>query len=234
MDQGLFVLEPDGTFAHFTHTNGFPHAWVRCLSEDREGTVWSGTGGGGICAARERRVTMIKAPDDWQKRTLLSVSAGTKDSLWIGTEGGGVYRWTEGKFAHFDTSSGLSNLFVWSVLEDAPGSTWAGTWGDGVFHFSNDRFRAALPPLNESARMLSLYKARDSSLWIGTQQGLVRLKDGRTERFARDLDQPDVRCITETSDGTIWFGMAGGGLGSWRDGKAAQFRKSDGDRKSVV
>lgn len=91
LDQGLFVLAPDGTFAHFTHTNGFPHAWVRCLFEDREGTVWAGTGGGGLSAARERRVTMIKAPDDWQKRTLISVSAGARDSLWIGTEGGGVY-----------------------------------------------------------------------------------------------------------------------------------------------
>jgi len=228
LDQGLFVLAPDGTFAHFTHTNGFPHAWVRCLYEDREGTIWAGTGGGGLSAARERRVTMINAPEDWQKRTLLSVSVGTNNSLWIGTEGGGVYRWAEGKLTHFDSRSGLSNLFVWSVLEDSHGSTWAGTWGSGMFYKKQNHFVPAPPPLNESLRTLALLNGKDSSLWVGTQQGLVRLKDGRTERFARELDQPDVRCIAETSDGTIWFGMAGGGLGRWRDGKATQLRKADG------
>ena len=228
LDRGLFVLAPDGTHSHFTHTNGFPHAWVRCLYEDREGTVWAGTGGGGLSAARERRVTMINAPDDWQKRTLVSVSAGAKDALWIGTEGGGIYRWANHRFEHFGAASGLSNLFVWSVLEDARGSVWAGTWGGGMFRQQDNQFVPAPAPLNEPLRTLALYNARDSALWVGTQQGLVRVKGGRAERFASELEQLDVRCLTEASDGTIWFGMAGGGLGRWRDGKVTQFRKADG------
>jgi len=117
---------------------------------------------------------------------------------------------------------------VWSVLEDPRGSIWAGTWGGGMFSKTADLFVPAPSPLSESLRTLALHNGKDSSLWIGTQQGLVRIKDGRTERFARELDQPDVRCIAETGDGTIWFGMAGGGLGRWRDGKAVQFRKADG------
>lgn len=228
LDRGLFVLAPDGTHSHFTHTNGFPHAWIRCLFEDREGTIWAGTGGGGLSAARERRVTMVNAPDGWQKRTLISVSAGTGNTLWIGTEGGGVYRWKAGGFHHYEAPSGLGNLFVWSVLEDAHGAAWAGTWGGGMFRQQGNQFLPAPAPLNESLRALALYNARDLSLWAGTQRGLVRIKDGRTEPFAAELDQPDVRCITETSDGTIWFGMAGGGLGRWRDGQAIQFRKADG------
>src|SRR5437667_8169567 len=39
---------------------------------------------------------------------------------------------------------------------------------------------------------------------------------------------PDVRSITESSDGTIWFGMLGGGLGSVSNGELKQFRKRDG------
>jgi signal transduction histidine kinase/ligand-binding sensor domain-containing protein len=228
LDRGLFVIAPDGTHSHFTHTNGFPHAWIRCLFEDREGTIWAGTGGGGLSAARERRVTMFNAPDGWQKRTLISVSAGASNTLWIGTEGGGVYRWTAGRFDHFESPSGLGNLFVWSVLEDAHGAAWAGTWGGGMFRQQGNQFLPAPAPLNDPLRTLALYNARDTSLWVGTQRGLVRIKDGRTEPLAVELDQPDVRCITEASDGTIWFGMAGGGLGRWRDGRATQFRKADG------
>ena len=39
---------------------------------------------------------------------------------------------------------------------------------------------------------------------------------------------PDVRAITETPDGALWFGMLGGGLGCWKDGALKQFRKQDG------
>lgn len=228
LDRGLFVLSPDGSFTQFTHTNGFPHAWVRCLFEDREGTIWAGTGGGGLSAARERRVTMLNAPDEWQKRTIISVSPGAGNSLWIGTEGGGVYRWNNGRFDHFASECGLKNLFVWSVFEDSRGTAWAGTWGGGMFRQHSDRFEPAPAPLNEPIRALATYEAQDRSLWIGTQSGLVRLRDGQADRFATDLSQADVRCITEGPDGTIWFGMAGGGLGRLRDGKAEAFRKSDG------
>jgi signal transduction histidine kinase len=42
------------------------------------------------------------------------------------------------------------------------------------------------------------------------------------------LVSPDVRTIVESPDGTLWFGMLGGGLGCLRDGALKQFRRLDG------
>src|SRR6185312_13287383 len=49
--------------------------------------------------------------------------------------------------------------------------------------------------------------------WIGEKEG---------------LKVPDVRAIAEAPDGTIWFGMLGGGLGRLQNGTVKQFEKEDG------
>lgn len=66
--------------------------------------------------------------------------------------------------------------------------------------------------------------------WIGTVAGLLRYEKGATQWFGekQGLKSPDVRSITEAADGTVWFGMVGGGLGRLRDGELKQFFKADG------
>src|SRR5262249_15914203 len=42
------------------------------------------------------------------------------------------------------------------------------------------------------------------------------------------IDFPDVRAITESDDGTIWFGLSGGGMAALHGDSIRQFRKQDG------
>lgn len=227
LDWGLFVLSPDGSVTQFARTNGLAHDWVRSLGQDREGTVWVGTGGG-VCAARARRVAMVQAPDLWQGRTVLTLCAGADGTLWAGTEGAGVYRRRGEKWTRFGEREGLTNLFVWSLCEDAKGRLWAGTWGGGLFQLVADRFVRPGGAANENLAVCALHLARDKVLWAGTQRGLLRVENDRMERVGAELIRPDVRAITETPDGTIWFGMSGGGLGRWQNGRVTQFRTLDG------
>ena len=61
--------------------------------------------------------------------------------------------------------------------------------------------------------------------WIGTDDGLIRCKEGQIVRYGESegLDLPHVRTLAEAPDGTLWFGMFGGGLG----------RLSEGDAKTI-
>ena len=76
----------------------------------------------------------------------------------------------------------------------------------------------------------ALLKARDGSMLIGTSDGLMRYADEQTNWLAckPEVVSPDVRAICEAADGTIWFGMSGGGLGCLKDHKLRQFRQADG------
>ncbi len=47
VESGLYLLRPQAESLHFSQTNGCPHDWIRCLCEDREGTLWAGAGNGG-------------------------------------------------------------------------------------------------------------------------------------------------------------------------------------------
>ena len=198
LDAGLFLLSPDGTHQHFTRQNGLSHDWIRCLCEDREGNIWVGTGGGGLAALRTRSIEMVKVPDDWEGRSILSVTPSAEGGLWVGTEGAGLYRLHEGTVTRYGQTNGLANPFVWSVLEDQEHKTWAGTWGHGLFVREGETFQPA-PGLNPTAAVTALKRGRDGVLWMGTSSGLVRYENGNCTWFTRKdgLVMPDVRAIAE-------------------------------------
>jgi signal transduction histidine kinase/ligand-binding sensor domain-containing protein len=228
--EGLFLLSPNGTWLHFTRQNGLSHDWVTCLCEDREGNIWVGTGGGGLNAVRRRKVEMVKAPDDWQGRGVLSVSPSGGNGLWIGTEGAGLYHLFGKEAKPSIETNGLSNPFIWSVLEDRQSKLWVGTWGKGVFVRQGDLFQPPEGVENSTAAALALFQDRQGAMWVGTQSGLARWSNGQCTWFTREegLVLPDVRAITEAADGTLWFGMSGGGLGRFKEGQVTQFRRPAG------
>lgn len=230
LEQGLFLVFPGRGVSHFDRSNGFPHDWTRCLFEDREETLWAGTGNGGLVALRAGKVTTVNPPDLWRERDVLSVAPARDGSLWIGAEGAGLYRFMDGQWFHFGENNGLSNLFVWSASEDVQGRIWAGTWGGGILIRDGDNF---VPPLgleNFNLPVTAILHRTNGVSWIGTGAGLLRYENRQATLFGRNegLSVPDVRAIAEDDAGGIWFGMMGGGLGYLRDGKIQQFHTTNG------
>jgi signal transduction histidine kinase/ligand-binding sensor domain-containing protein len=230
VDSGLYLVFPNRDLRHFSHTNGLPHDWIRCLGEDREGTLWVGAGSGGIVALRPGKVETLYPPDLWQGRVTLSATVTRDGALWMGTEGAGLYRLLDGEWKNYDRSTGLSNLFVWSVTQDTRGRLWAGTWGGGIFVLQDGRF--VVPPGLENVKIPTpaVLQAPGGVTWIGTAIGLIRYENGTVTEFGEGegLKVPDVRAMVQDRQGTLWFGMLGGGLGRLQQGRLQQFRKSDG------
>jgi signal transduction histidine kinase/ligand-binding sensor domain-containing protein len=226
---GLYLFNPGGEVLHFSRTNGLSHDWVRALCEDHEGNICVGTAAG-LDGLRSRKVQMRSAPDGFQGCGVLSFSVTGNDSAWVGTEGAGLYRYQDGQWASFTEASGVSNLFVWSVLETREKELFVGTWGGGLLVKKGEHFEPPGELGRITAPVVSLYQGRRGELWIGTTIGLYRSERGGLAWFAgKDrLAFPDIRAITESADGTIWFGMSGGGLGSLRGDTINQFRKQDG------
>jgi ligand-binding sensor domain-containing protein/signal transduction histidine kinase len=229
-DDGLYLLFPNRSWLHFNRANGFPSDWIRCLNEDREGTLWVGTGSGGLVALRPGNVKTLEAPDHWQGRVPLSITSTHDGAFWVGTEGAGIYRFLDNVWKHFGEESGISNQYVWSVSENANGQLWAGTWGGGMFTETNNHFATPAGLENVTVPMPAIFYAADGVTWIGTASGLLRYENGARQWFGEKngLKAPDVRAIAADKNGAIWFGMLGGGLGKLQNGALKQFFKSDG------
>ena len=233
LDDGFYLI-PDGGEGeplHFSHTNGLSHDWVRCFWEDHEGNLWFGTGGG-LDSLRARKASMLNCPGDWQGRAVLSFVTETNGGAWIGTEGAGLYHVETNKWTRYDESSGLINLFIWSVLKRRNGDLLVGSWGGGLMVMVKDGTRFETPPELEklNAPVLALYEDRTNDVWVGTTIGLFKYSSNSLtlEAGTEKLERPDVRTIAQARDGTIWFGMSGGGLGSLKDGHLRQLRRKDG------
>jgi len=227
---GLYILTPKSGLLHFGRAEDFPHDWIRCLCEDREGTLWTGAGNGGLVALRPSSVKMFAPPDHWQGRVPLSTTVSHDGAVWVTTEGAGLYQFVNGLWNHFDESTGLSNQFDWCVAEDAKNRIWVGSWGNGMFEQRDGHFETPPGLENVNVPMAAIFHAHDGVTWIGTANGLLRYENGAVKWFGENegLKLPDVRAIAETPDGEIWFGTLGGGLGRVQNNVVIQLDKSHG------
>jgi signal transduction histidine kinase/ligand-binding sensor domain-containing protein len=229
LNNGVYILAPGGKSVHLNRDQGLSHDWVRALCEDHEGNLWVGSGGG-VDTLRTRKVTMVNPPDQFRGRVLLSVTRSAKGEAWIGTEGAGLYRFFQNQWSRFDETAGLSNAFVWSVLETRQKELLVGTWGGGLQRLRGDRFESSPEFARITSPVVAMFQARDGTVWMGTTTGLYSYQKGSVRQIAGkdELSFPDIRAIAEAADGTLWFGMLGGGLGRIKEGRVTQIRKDQG------
>ena len=139
--------------------------------------------------------------------------------LWTGGSGGVVHWNTKtGDYVKYTTEYGLASNFVTSIAQSSDGSLWFGTYGSGISRFDGHAWRTYTKQdgLIDNTVWCVLV-ARDDKLWIGTGNG-VSSYDGKTWSSYNLETTGDpvgtVEALTETPDGTLWFGNHRSGLRS--------------------
>jgi len=153
----------------------------------------------------------------------------TRDGyLWMGTYEG-LARFNGVKFTTFHrrNTPALTSNTVWALLEDRAGRLFVGTVGGGLVIREGGDFRAVtskdgLP--GDSVFALAL--SADGSVWVGTDRGIGRVKDGKVAPLAGAdaLPAVAVRSLAEDRTGALYIGTDGAGLLRWRAGALATYR----------
>jgi len=114
------------------------------------------------------------------------------------------------QYAHtaWRVREGFTQGYLRSIAQTPDGYIWLGT-GFGLFRFDGVRAELWKPPLNgeqlPSDFVVGLHVTRDGTLWIGTLEGLVSLRDGKLTRYP-DLVGSATASILEDRNGTVWVG----------------------------
>ncbi|HXJ97125.1 MAG TPA: two-component regulator propeller domain-containing protein [Terriglobia bacterium] len=203
---------------------------IQALLVDHEGSLWIGSGGGGLVQYKDGRFKAYTTRQGLSNDSVLSLYEDAQSVLWIGTDGGGLDYLKAGRFHSYTSKEGLLSGAVFALAGDHQGRLWIGTHNglnlmkDG--HVTSFTTANGLP----SNYVRSLYAGTQDTLWIGTNGGgLARLQDGRISVYTtRDgLASNDVLAAYEDADGSLWLGTAGG-LNRFRGGQFTAYNSKVG------
>ena len=215
MDQGLARWD-DGVLSIYRELDG---DYVYALAEDRDGAVWAGTNGwrgnARLCLIQGEAVD-CDGDDGTLGRFVLSLHEDEAGELWVGAATG-VWRWGAAVRTQYPVTGSVSEINA--LVDDGRGAIVVAMARqlvrlvDGTLEpYRVDSGLGQLKPT-------SLLRDHHNGLWIGTQDdGLLHVRDGRTDRFGRDdgLSGDFVVDIFQDREGNIWVATLGG-LDRFRD-----------------
>lgn len=206
------------------------------LRMDKENRLWIGTEGNGLHIydiAQQKIISKDFLKGDTgniESSLFLSLFLDSDENIWAGTDGNGVYKINSKtgyvqsyKKRYLDEFSIESNTIL-DINEDDHKNIWLtnkyGTLNiipktnkDVNYHTGSDN---TIP-----MRVLSIFKASDQTLWIGTDgNGLTRILDnGTSKQYFNDAENSFyVQSIIEDQGHDLWFGTYRNGLWHYNPG----------------
>jgi signal transduction histidine kinase/streptogramin lyase len=146
--------------------------------------------------------------------------AETQDgTIWVGTVGG-LDRLVKGEFEPVPQIKGT----VRTLRQTSDGTLWIGTIGHGLYRYVNGGFsRLTSVDLLPSNTILSMFEDAEQQVWVGTQEGMVRLSKTLVSVLPLPGDpDSDIGTISADTNGTIW--AVSSGVFTIRDGMARLYK----------
>lgn len=186
---------------------------VYALAVSPDGTLWVGTNHGlyGIRPTSLRRFDTADGLGSNDVRSLLAEPDGT---IWAGTARGGVSRIVGATVTTYTTAHGaLASNDVLALTRHPDGTVLVAT-GSGISSFRDGASTRIDLPLSPDSVIQALAVARDGSLWIGTSNDGLFLRQQGTLRHLPLEDDPatNISALSIDRDGALWVGTGGWGV----------------------
>lgn len=216
--QGNFFLQHVG-YLHFisgkTQQKILNHR-ITALFIDRQGYLWVGTWQDGVYRIKydfsNNKLSIIARHHFLPAENIRSLFEDSKGNIWAGSRYQGVYQFTRKEndsfaIVNLDQKKGLTSNFVKGIREDANGNYWLSFYhgldkiivtdtGFRIFNFSRVN--------NYFTTIIGMETDDEHVLWLATNDGLVKIKDGEMEKvpplpaYITKVFSPDsIYAITE-------------------------------------
>lgn len=219
--RGIHIYkEGVGLYSHLVHSDSESMSLssnsILCLSSDREGNIWAGTGYEGLNLWRNNNSAYclfypISQPQHISGR-IVSAVAVSDNRVWIGTEDGELNCMTLGDpDLHQVTIPGRRNKYR-DILDDGD-ELWIATSGNGIFRYDIPSAKVTHHYTFASNSFSRQIITSGGNYLVASDDG-VYIHERETDAFEKVLDTGSsaVLALLEDSRGTIWAGTSGKGI----------------------
>ena len=197
---------------------------------DRSGNIWLATQSDGLVRLSPRKINLVGDMTDLDVWARYAAAEDSEGGVWLA--GHNLLRVRNGKVQKIDLNPAVPGELITSLAVDGNGVVWAGG-AAALYTVKNERL-LKIPGLIPG-RTHSLFFDKDAALWIGTENGLWRLKDGSFTKFTTNdgLVGDSVNFITQSRDDAIWIGTMAG-VSRFKDGRFENLTTEDGLTNNYV
>jgi signal transduction histidine kinase/ligand-binding sensor domain-containing protein len=217
--KSTLVLIGLGVLERWSAGHELPGSRIQVLFKDRRGSLWIGTNAGLVRWAGGK-LERLPVTDPLATASVLALMEDREGNIWVGTETGGLHILRDQRIRTVGAREGLSSDATTTVVEDNAGTLWVGTNGAGLNALKPGAAGINAGPVKTysvgngllSDVILSLAAAPNGDLWVGTPDGLSRIRGGKIDSFTSADGLPDdfIRSLLVDTDGSLWIGTRRG------------------------
>lgn len=188
----------------FNQLNGLEFEDVRVVIEDRNGTLWAGTNGGGLFKFAGYAITYFDKDAGLSSDAIMNIGRMPTGEMLYCTYDAGACLAGAQEWIYFSESD-LTNSRVWTHTTDSGGVTYLGTSG-GIDVLENNVITRQITTEDGLSyrKITSLYTDSKNQVWIGTSRGIDKLSNGEITNFP-NFNGSRIRDILETKSGELYF-----------------------------
>lgn len=227
--QGVAVHDAHG-FRVIVPPAGMPAPDVQDIAFTANGEVFVAAEQGVFTVADDRLQPLESAPHP--ARALLARA----DGVWVGSVGA-VVRIADGAAQEMPLPADMRDVAV-TALREVRGRIWLGS-RRGLFVREGDawqRVSLKVPGISDGL-VTFLQDDRDGNLWVGTEHGLIRLRDGQPQEWVDPRSPGYIKAplsAFEDREGNLWVGSQSEGVVRLWSGWASRFSAPDGLHEPLV
>jgi signal transduction histidine kinase/ligand-binding sensor domain-containing protein/CheY-like chemotaxis protein len=228
-----------GKFATYGTLEGLQGPMVMSLLEDHARTIWVGTLSNGLSRFSKGKFTAYTAKTGLSENNVGALYESHDGMLWVATRAG-LDRLKDGKIVghtsnrdlpqRFEGHPEFASYYVRAISQTPDGAMWIGTDGGGLLRYENGHYtQYGIKNGMLGDYISTLMTDREGGLWVATDKGVSYLRGGKITNYDSHRGfNFSLFCFYEDSDGTIWMGTDGGGLGRLKNGKLTMVTTKDG------
>ena len=215
--------KPFEFFTNYTTDQGLLSNYIHTIIEDKNGNIWFGTKGGGVCRFApsglngdgQFTISNYTTEHGLADDDIRSITIDKSGDLWFGTNGEGLSRYDGSSYTSFNKSHGLPSNTIWGIMEDRKKNLWFGTDWKGAFRYDGNSFtRFSIMQGLAQNTVNCITEDNLGKLWFGTSGGLSCYDEisFRNYRTSQGLPSDDISCITKDRIGNLWIGTSDSGI----------------------